>query len=68
MAVRRGGRAAGQVSGDASPTLAKLRNTMAHGDPFEGTPIGGILELVRDLINYAYRSYIAEAARPCRSS
>jgi hypothetical protein len=25
-------------------------------------PTGGLLELVRDLINFAYRDYIAEAA------
>ncbi len=34
--------------------------TLAHGDPFEGLPTGGLLELVRDLINFAYRHYIAE--------
>ena len=34
---------------------------MAHGDPFDGLPTGGLLELVRDLINYAYRDYVAEA-------
>lgn len=36
---------------------------LAQGDPFEGLPTGGLLELVRDLINFAYRKYIAEAAR-----
>ena len=34
---------------------------MAHGDPFDGLPVGGLLELVRDLINYAYRDFIANA-------
>jgi len=33
----------------------------AHGDPLEGLPGGGLLELVRDLIEYAYRDYLAEA-------
>jgi hypothetical protein len=35
---------------------------LAHGDPFDGLPTGGLLELVRDLINFAYRHYIAEVA------
>jgi hypothetical protein len=62
MVVRCGGTAIGQLVGDAHPTLAERRNTLAHGDPFDGLPTGGLLELVRDLINYAYRDYIAEAA------
>jgi len=33
---------------------------MAHGDPFEGLPTAGLLELVRDLIDFAYRDYIAK--------
>lgn len=39
-------------------TLYKL----GQGDPFEGLPTGGLLELVRDLINFAFCKYIAEAA------
>lgn len=62
MIVRCGGRAMGQLTGDTEPTLAERRNKLAHGDPFDGLPTGGLLELVRDLINFAYRSYIAEAA------
>lgn len=62
MVTRCGGTAVGQLTGETHPTLAERRNTLAHGDPFEGLPTGGILELVRDLINYAYRDYIAEAA------
>lgn len=62
MVLRCGGTAIGQLVGDVQPTLAERRNTLAHGDPFDGLPIGGLLELVRDLINYAYRDYIAEAA------
>lgn len=62
MIKRCGGTAIGQLVGDTRPTLAERRNTLAHGDPFEGLPTGGLLELVRDLINYAYRDYIAEAA------
>jgi hypothetical protein len=62
MVVRCGGTALGQLTGETSPTLAERRNSLAHGDPFDGLPTGGLLELVRDLINFAYRDYIAEAA------
>ncbi len=61
MVKRCGGTAIGQLTGESRPTLAERRNTLAHGDPFEGLPTGGLLELVRDLINFAYRDYIAEA-------
>lgn len=57
--VRCGGTAVGFLTGAARPTLAERRNGMAHGDPFEGLPVGGLLELVRDLINYAYRDFIS---------
>lgn len=62
MVVRCRGTALGQLTGDTRPTLAERRNAPAHGDPFDGLPTGGLLELVRDLINFAYRHYIAEAA------
>jgi hypothetical protein len=62
MVMRCGGTAIGQLTGATRPTLAERRNTLAHGDPFEGLPTGGLLELARDLINFAYRDYIAEAA------
>jgi hypothetical protein len=61
MVLRCGGTAIGQLTGATRPTLAERRNMLAHGDPFEGLPTGGLLELTRDLINYAYRNYIAEA-------
>lgn len=60
MVANCGGTAVGQLIGETHPTLAERRNTLAHGDPFEGLPTGGLLELVRDLINFAYRHYIAE--------
>lgn len=44
-------------------TLAGIRNSLAHGDPFDGLPWGGLLELIRDLIEYAYRSYLQEIKR-----
>ena len=62
MVLRCGGTALGQLTGDTRPTLAERRNALAHGDPFDGLPTGGLLELARDLINFAYRHYIAEAA------
>jgi hypothetical protein len=62
MVVRCGGTALGQLTGETHPTLAERRNSLAHGDPFDGLPTGGLLKLVRDLINFAYRHYIAEAA------
>ncbi len=41
-------------------TLAAIRNSLAHGDPFDGLPWSGLLELARDLIHYAYRDMISE--------
>jgi len=61
MVVRCNGAAVGQLTCGARPTLAERRNLLARGDPFDGLPTGGLLELVRDLINYAYRGYIAKA-------
>lgn len=62
MAARYGGSVLGQLTGDTHPTLAERRNSLAHGDPFDGLPTEGLLEFVRDLINFAYREHIAEAA------
>ena len=39
-------------------TLAERRNKAAHGDPFDTAPCAGLLEVVRDLIEYAYRDVI----------
>ena len=61
MVQKYGGSVIGFVSGDSKPGLAERRNTMAHGDPFDGFPVGGLLELVRDLIGYAYRDMIQSA-------
>jgi hypothetical protein len=51
-----------RLTGEAKPTLATMRNDLAHGYPFDGLPSSGLLEVVRDLINYAYRDMIAEHA------
>jgi hypothetical protein len=61
IVARCGGSAIGQLIGTTRPTLAQRRNAMAHGDPFDGPPVGGLIELVRDLITFAYRHFIAES-------
>ena len=60
MIARCGGTAIGQLNGETKPTLEDRRNAMAHGDPFDGTLTSGLIELVRDLIIFAYRDYLAE--------
>lgn len=35
-------------------SLSEIRNRLAHGDPFETMPWGGLFEVVRDLIDYMY--------------
>lgn len=59
--ARCGGTAIGQLTGDTKQTLEERRNVMAHGDPFDGMPTSGLIELVRDLIMFAYRHYLDEA-------
>lgn len=61
MIRRYGGTAKGFLTGELRPSLADRRNSAAHGDPFDSSPVGGLLELIRDLIDYAYRDFIAEA-------
>jgi hypothetical protein len=57
MIQRYGGSVVPLVRGERKPTLAEVRNSFAHGDPFDGWPWSGMLELVRDLIEYAYRDW-----------
>ncbi|WMJ07250.1 hypothetical protein [Nitrosomonas sp. sh817] len=40
-----------------SDTLVSFRNSLAHGDPFDGLPTGSLLEIIRDLIEYMYRDH-----------
>jgi hypothetical protein len=40
--------------------LVTRRNLAAHGDPFDNMPVAGLIEVVRDLIEYAYRDFIRE--------
>jgi hypothetical protein len=44
-------------------TLVERRNRAAHGDPFYTTPSAGLIEVVRDLIEYVYRHFIRERTR-----
>jgi hypothetical protein len=47
----------GRLTGETEPSLSDLRNDAAHGAPIDGFPQSGLLELVRDLIDYAYRDW-----------
>lgn len=59
-----GGSVCGFLTGELHPTLAERRNGLAHGDAFGMSGAGsycvGLFELVRDLIDYAYRDFDAE--------
>ena len=57
MIKRCGGSAIGMLNGKTHPGLAEIRNQLAHGYPFDGLAYAGLLELVRDLIEYAYRNW-----------
>jgi len=46
---------------EADPNLADMRNVRAHVNPFGSGYQSGLLELVRDLIEYAYRDRIRTA-------
>jgi hypothetical protein len=59
MIQKRGGTIIGLLTGSRDPDLAEMRNALAHGDPFDGFPHSGLLELIRDLIEYAYRDFPA---------
>lgn len=50
------------LTGEAKPGLAETRNVRMHGNPFGSGHRSGLLELVRDLIEYAYRDLIRAAA------
>ncbi len=43
-------------------TLVEIRNRAAHADPFDTAPWCGLLEVVRDLIEYAFRESIEQNA------
>jgi hypothetical protein len=60
MIRRCGGTVVGLLAGKTPQTLADIRNDAAHGYPFDGLPWAGLLELVRDLIDCAYRDFRVE--------
>ncbi|WP_051956084.1 hypothetical protein [Beijerinckia mobilis] len=53
-----GGSVMRRLTDKGSPALAELRNDRAHGNPFGSEYQSGLLELIRDLIEYAYRDRI----------
>jgi hypothetical protein len=46
-----------EILRDGSPpiTIESIRNTTAHGDPFDTMPWDALVEVLRDLIHYADR-------------
>ena len=63
MVQRYGGTVVDRLVGKNKPSLTNIRNSLAHGDPFESLPGCGLLELIRDLIHYAYRNLIAASLK-----
>lgn len=59
---RVGGSVIPQLAGTVTPSSADIRNAVARGSPFQLLPWPGLLELIRDLIAYAYRAKIAGCA------
>lgn len=57
---RLGGSVTELLTGERDPSLAEIRNTRAHGNPFGSGYRSGLIEVIRDLIVYAYRDRIAE--------
>lgn len=64
----------GRLTGDLKPSLAEIRNSLAHGDPFDSGPMGGLLELARPhrlrlprfhfARNFCMRQRVAHIAMP----
>jgi hypothetical protein len=48
----------GLLTGEAGPSLTDLRNDLVHGAPSDGFASAGVLEIARDLIDYAYRDRV----------
>ena len=51
------------LTDEAEPSLTDTRNVRMHGNPFGSGYQSGLLELVRDLIEYAYRKRIEDMRR-----
>ena len=54
----------GRGTGSALDTV---RNALAHGDPFNNLPWGGLFESVREAIVYAYRNHPVSGLSPSRA-
>lgn len=63
LVQKSGGSVVGRLTGETGPTLAEMRNIRAHGNPFGSGFEAGLLELVRDLIVYAYRDTVSNSER-----
>ena len=48
----------------AGNALDTIRNALAHGDPFNSLPWGGLFESMREVITHAYRSLPEPATYP----
>lgn len=49
---------------DRGSALDTIRNTLAHGDPFNTLPWGGLFESVHEVITHAYRNHPEPATYP----
>ncbi|MBX5180324.1 hypothetical protein HJB77_29425 [Rhizobium lentis] len=58
LVQKSGGSVTGRLSGARQPALNQVRNELAHGYPFDGFLQAGLIELVRDLIEYVHRDLI----------
>lgn len=56
-----GGSIIGRLTNEIRPGLTELRNVRAHGNPCGSGYQSGLLDLVRDLVEYAYRHQIHAA-------
>jgi hypothetical protein len=46
---------AARLTGESRPSLTDLRNDLVHGAASESFASAGVLEITRDLVDYAYR-------------
>jgi hypothetical protein len=60
MIEQTGGSIINLITGKRMPSLADMRHSRAHGNPFESGFQAGLLQLIRDLIEYAYRDRISQ--------
>jgi hypothetical protein len=56
------------LSDNRNSCLSDIRNSLAHGDPFDACLWSGLFELIRDLIDYAYRDFVRTQAPPAHTT